>query len=64
MSEMIGTYLPAKLYKRIKDRDFGDLNALMPQTLYTPKRANTTYKLGVQERPGGADSISVDRTII
>ena len=53
--------VPVKLYKRIKDRDFVDLNALMPQTLYTLKGVNTTYKLRVHEQPGGADSISVDR---
>ena len=53
--------LPAKLYKGIKDRDFVDLNALMPQTLYTMKGVNTTHKLRVHKQPGGADSISVDR---
>ena len=53
--------LPAKLYKQIKDQDFVDLNPLMPQTLYTPKGVNTTYKLKVHKQPGGAYSISVDR---
>ena len=33
----------------------------MPQTLYTLKGVNTTYKLRVHKQPGGADSISVDR---
>ena len=53
--------LPAKIYKRIKNREYVDLNALVPQALYSSKATATTYRVNLGETAVSEGNIALSK---
>ena len=53
--------LPAKIYKRIKNREYVDLNALVPQALYSSKATAITYRVNLGETAVSEGNIALSK---
>ena len=53
--------LPAKIYKKIKNREYVDLNALVPHALYSSKATATTYRLNLGETAVSEGNIAMSK---